>query len=133
MFAGRIVWVGRDTERHRNQAKPRREKMNLQITIEALAAKTEISEEDAERVIRSLDPKFWGDELPSHGGFFDNDITADKTAGHTGWWLAWEDSGVAVAATNGDPEWLSLDCEEDITAIGGDWDDVSGWLAANKL
>jgi hypothetical protein len=108
-------------------------KMNLQITIEKLAENTGISMEDADCVVRMLDPKFWGDELPTHGGFFDAHNTADKNAGHTGWWLAWEDIGVAVSVTNGNPEWLSLDREDDITAIGGDWDDVPGWLAANKL
>ena len=97
------------------------------------AGQYNIAADDAERVVAALDcvGGMWGCELPTHGGVIDETDNSNKFAGHSGYWAAWADNNVIVSVTNGDAQWGQLDCEDDINAAGGDWDDVAGWLAQN--
>jgi len=78
------------------------------LTALRLARVHHLSREDAERVVRCLDPDIWGPEAPDIGGPLSNG-SGCFLAGHNGWWVGWSDSGTIVKVYNSDAEVSNLD------------------------
>lgn len=97
-----------------------------------------LTEANTRDVLTKLDAKRWlgGDNLSAitHAGIIDNDSTADKMHGHTGFWfgiIADGEENIAFV-TNGDPVWDTW-CESVANDIGVIWGDASDELKEYKL
>lgn len=95
--------------------------------ISKLAKTWGIKEYQAEDVLSALDAKKWADgdlSAIKYAGTIDTDATADKMAGHTGYWIADSDEHIAFV-TNGDHIWAdwSEDISDDCGLVWGSFAD----------
>jgi hypothetical protein len=103
--------------------------------ITKLANKWGVSEDACRDILRALDAQKWlgGETLESitHAGVIDNDSTADKLSGHTGYWIS--DGEHIALVTNGDPVWSTLNDEDACRDAGLQWGEPEEMLAGHEL